>query len=94
MAVLYQARFCPHSRFIRLVLGEFGIEPDLVEELVWERRREFLLLNPAGTTPVYEEEQVGAVPGAEVIAEYLDETRGLALGEHRFCPMIRRDGSK
>jgi glutathione S-transferase len=86
MAVLYQARFCPHSRFIRLVLGEFGIEPDLVEELVWERRREFLLLNPAGTTPVYEEEQVGAVPGAEVIAEYLDETRGLALGEHRFLP--------
>ena len=80
MATLHHYPLCPHSRFIRLVLGEFGMETDLVEERVWERRREFLELNTAGTTPVFREESGLAVPGAGPIAEYLDETRGLALG--------------
>jgi glutathione S-transferase len=86
MATLYHHPLCPHSRFIRLVLGEFGIEPELVEERAFERRHEFLVMNPAGTTPVFVEEQVGAVPGAMTIAEYLDETRGLALGDRRLLP--------
>lgn len=58
----------------------------LVEERAFERRTEFLQMNPAGTTPVFTEEQVGAVPGASIIAEYLDETRGLALGDRRMLP--------
>lgn len=90
MATLYHWPFCPHSRFVRLVLAELGFTVSLVEEKTWERRREFLLLNPAGTTPVFFEEQVGAIPGASVIAEYLDETRGLAMGDRRFLP----DGPK
>src|SRR4029077_17704932 len=81
MATLHHHPICPHSRFVRLVLGEMGIEVELKEERVWERRREFLALNPAGTTPVLAEESIAAVPGASVIAEYLDETRGLGLGE-------------
>ena len=36
-------------------------------------------LNPAGTTPVMIEEGAPAVPGAGIIAEYLDETRGARL---------------
>ena len=79
MATLHHHSICPHSRFVRLVLGEMGLEVELKEERVWERRREFLVLNPAGTTPVLSEESIEAVPGASVIAEYLDETRGLAL---------------
>ena len=86
MATLHHSPFCPHSRFVRLILSELGFDVTLVEEKVWERQRDFLLLNPAGTTPVFFEEQIGAVPGAAVIAEYLDETRGLALGDHRFMP--------
>jgi glutathione S-transferase len=86
MATLYHHPLCPHSRFIRLVLAEFGLEPDLVEERALERRHEFLVLNPAGTTPVFVEDQIGVVPGAGVIAEYLDETRGLALGDRRLLP--------
>lgn len=86
MATLYHHPFCPHSRFIRLVLSEFGIEPLLIEERTYERRNEFLMMNPAGTTPVFTEEQVGAVPGASIIAEYLDETRGLALADRRMLP--------
>lgn len=86
MAILFHYPLCPHSRFIRLVLGEFGIEAELVEERVWERRREFLEMNPAGATPVLREENGFSVPGAGIIAEYLDETRGLALAERRLLP--------
>lgn len=62
------------------------MEPLLVEERTFERREEFLQMNPAGTTPVFTEDQIGAVPGASIIAEYLDETRGLALGDRRMLP--------
>jgi len=86
MATLHHYPFCPQSRFVRLVLAEMGMEPDMVEERPWERRREYLALNPAGTTPMLIEEAGLAVPGAAVIAEYLDETRGLALGDRRLLP--------
>jgi glutathione S-transferase len=86
MVTLYHHPFCPHSRFVRLVLGEMGIEPKLVEERAWERRREFLLLAAEGATPVLVEDYPLVLPGAEVIAEYLDETRGAALGDRRLLP--------
>ncbi|MFC5067558.1 glutathione S-transferase family protein [Flaviflagellibacter deserti] len=86
MAILYHHPFCPHSRFIRLSIAEMGIEADLIEEKVWERREAFLALNPAGTTPVLVEEQIASVPGSRIIAEWLDETRGLALNDRRLLP--------
>ena len=86
MLTLFHHCFCPHSRFIRLALGEYGLNARLVEERVWERREEFLLLNPAGTTPVMVEEGLAAIPGAGIIAEFLDETRGNELGERRLLP--------
>lgn len=86
MPSLIHAPFCPQSRFVRLVVAEMGMEVTLAEERVWERRNEFLMINPAGETPVLVEEGALAVPGAEVIAEYLDETRGLALEERRLLP--------
>ena len=43
-----------------------------------ERNPEFLRLNPAGRTPVFVDDDGTVVPGACVIAEYLDETRGSA----------------
>lgn len=86
MTDLYHHPLCPHSRFIRLALREFGMEPRLVEERVFDRRRDFLMMNPAGTTPVLLDGPVGIVAGAGPIAEYLDETRGLALGDRRLLP--------
>jgi glutathione S-transferase len=86
MLTLFHHPFCPHSRFTRLALGEYGLTPRLVEEPVWERREEFLTLNPSGTTPVLVEEGKPPVPGATIIAEYLDETRGSELGDRRFLP--------
>jgi glutathione S-transferase len=86
MLTLFHHPFCPHSRFIRLALGEYGIAVRLVEERVWERRPEFLAINPACTTPVLVEEGHPAVPGTTIIAEYLDEMRGPELGEQRLLP--------
>lgn len=74
------------SRFVRLILGECEVTPDLVEERVWERREEFLILNPAGTLPVLIEDGGAAVCGAWAASEYLDETRGFALAERRLLP--------
>ena len=50
-----------------------------------KRRPEFLELNPAGTTPVLVDGNF-PVSNASVIAEYLDETQGSALGSHRLLP--------
>lgn len=86
MTDLYHHPLCPHSRFVRLILGEIGIEPRLIEERVFDRRREFLIMNPAGVTPVLVEEPLPPVPGPGPVSEYLDETRGLALGERRLLP--------
>jgi glutathione S-transferase len=72
---LFHHPFCPHSRFVRLVLGEYGIAADLIEENVLARRPAFLELNPAGTTPVLVDGDFAAC-GALVIAEYIDETSG------------------
>jgi len=86
MLTLFHHPFCPHSRFVRLVLEELGLATRLVEERVWDRREEFLMLNPAGTTPVLVEEGMPPVPGAAIIAEYLDETRGAKLPQPRLMP--------
>ena len=86
MLTLFHHPFCPHSRFVRLALEELGLTARLVEERVWDRREEFLKLNPAGTTPVLLEEGVPPVPGAAVIAEYLDETRGEHAAAQRLLP--------
>lgn len=86
MAILHSYPFCPQSRFTRLVLGELGIEPDLVEEKPWERRLPFLEINPGGNLPLLLDDSGLAVPGAQVIAEYLDDTRGEGLRDRRFLP--------
>jgi glutathione S-transferase len=86
MLTLFHHPFCPHSRFVRIALVEYDLEARLVEERVWERREAFLSINPAGTTPVLVEEGAPPIPGAAIIAEYLDETRGATLGERRLLP--------
>src|SRR6201995_2233545 len=86
MYTLFHHPFCPQSRFVRLALGEYGLDLQLVEERAWERREAFLALNPAGTTPVLMAEGGPAVPGASIIAEYLDETHGEALAQRRLLP--------
>ena len=83
---LIHHRFCPHSRFIRVVLAEYGMAVDFMEEPVWERRPEFLALNPAGTTPVLVDDAL-VIPGSLVIAEYIDERFGPDHGKLRLMPI-------
>jgi len=87
MLTLLHHPFCPHSRYVRLVLSEHRANPRLVEERVWDRREDFLALNPAGTTPVLVEEGCPPVSGATTIAEYLDDTRGAEMFENRLMPI-------
>ncbi len=72
------------SRFVRLILGEYGERAELMDERPWERRPEFLALNPAATVPVLVEDGVTPIVGGMVAAEYLDETRGAFQRERRL----------
>ena len=72
---LFQFPLCPFSRKVRLVLGEKGVAHELVRENPWERRDEFMDLNPAGETPVMVEAEQGlTLIGSQPIVEYFDET--------------------
>jgi glutathione S-transferase len=86
MLTLFHHPLCPHSRYVRLMLGEYGLSVRLVEERAWDRREEFLVLNPAAAVPVLVEEGKPPVPGGGIIAEYLDETRGDAHQDLRMLP--------
>jgi glutathione S-transferase len=81
MPILHHYPLSAGSRFVRLLLAEYGETPTLVEEQPWERSEALLELNPAGTVPVLIDDDETAISGALVISEYLNETRGSRLGE-------------
>ncbi len=57
-----------------MLLREKKLEFELYAEKVWERRDEFLRLNPAGEVPVLvESDGTSITGGAQVISEYLEE---------------------
>ena len=56
-----------------MALAEKGLAFDLKIEKVWERRTDFLALNPAGDVPVLIEEDGTTLANSQVICEYLDE---------------------
>ncbi|CAH0339167.1 glutathione S-transferase family protein [Rhizobium sp. CECT 9324] len=84
MPTLYHHSMSTSSRFIRLVLSEYGFQVDLVEEQTWEKRREFLAFNPSGTLPVYVDDNMRALCGPMVISEFLDETHGVLKRDRRL----------
>jgi glutathione S-transferase len=86
MLTLLHHPLCPRSRYIRLMLGEYGIAARLAEECFWERREEFLALNPAGEIPVLVADGQPAVPGASIIAEYIEETQPPSEEDGRLLP--------
>ena len=84
MLTLYHHQMSAASRFVRLILGEYGERLELVDERPWERRPEFLAMNPAATLPVLVDESGAPIVGGMVAAEYLDETRGAFQRERRL----------
>ena len=73
MRILYHFWLNPYCRKVRLVLHEKQVPFKLHTEKVWERRREFLALNPVGDVPVLVEKQGSALSGSDTIIEYVDE---------------------
>ena len=73
MRVLYHLTLSPSARKVRLVLAEKNLDFTLKLEKVWERRAEFLALNPSGEVPVLIEPDGTVLAGADAIVEYLDE---------------------
>ena len=84
MPTLFHHPMSSSSRFVRLILSEYGFPAELVEEQPWEKRREFLALNPAGTLPVYVDDSMRALCGPAVLMEFLDETHGVLKRDRRL----------
>ena len=75
MASLFHQPVCPFSRKVRLVLGEKKFAVEFVEERPWERRLDFLMLNPSGEVPVLVGD-AGTIAGHYAITEWLEEKGG------------------
>ena len=73
MRVLYHLPLSPHARKVRLALAEKRLPFELRTEKVWERRPEYLQLNPAGTVPTLVEDNGLVIPDSNAICEYLEE---------------------
>ncbi|HET7412732.1 MAG TPA: glutathione S-transferase family protein [Pararhizobium sp.] len=84
MPFLHHHPMSAASRFVRLILGEYGFDAELIETEPWTRSREFLAMNPAGTLPVYVDDSMRALSGATVISEFFDETHGVLKRERRL----------
>src|ERR1700761_238087 len=73
MRILYHFWLSPFSRAIRMILAEKGLPFELELEKPWERRSEFLAMNPSGEVPVLIELDGAVYADSHVISEYLDE---------------------
>lgn len=72
---LYQFTLCPFTRKVRTLLNEKDIGYELVPELPWDRRDEFLDMNPTGQTPVMVDGARGTtLLDSMAICEYFEET--------------------
>jgi glutathione S-transferase len=71
--ILYHLPLSPFARKVRLALAEKRIPFELRVERVWDRRPEFIAMNPACTVPVLQEPNGLAIADSYAICEYLDE---------------------
>jgi glutathione S-transferase len=79
MRTLYHLWLCPFARKVRIVLAEKKLPFELELEKVWERRDEFLALNPTGEVPVLieageDDEPPRVFADSVSICEYLEDT--------------------
>ncbi len=73
MRVLHHLPLSPYSRKVRLALSEKRLPFELRLEKVWERRPEYITLNPANEVPTLVEETGLVIPDSAAICEYLEE---------------------
>jgi glutathione S-transferase len=73
MRTLYHLWLSPTCRAVRISLAEKSLEFELVLEKTWERRTEFMALDPSGEVPILVEEDGAVIAGAGAILEYLED---------------------
>lgn len=71
---LYHHPICPFSRKVRVHLAAKEIGIELIQENFWERRKEFIAMNPAGTVPIlFDNSNAAVICDSSVIIEYIEE---------------------
>lgn len=88
MPTLTHFRLCPHSRSIRLLLGELGLPFTAAEERPWEYRTELMAMNPAGELPVLTMPGGPVLCGSYAISEYIADEIGLRPADGRAAPLF------
>ena len=83
MPTLVHYPLCPFSRSIRLASAECELKLSLEEERPWAWRSDFLENNPAGTLPLYRDEDGLMLCGTYPISEFLAETGVDETGDAR-----------
>ena len=78
---LYHFPLSPFSRKVRILMKEKELDFDLVTENFWERRRDFLAMNPSSQVPVLVDGNEGIFSDSTAICEYIEE-------KYKANPMI------
>lgn len=93
MRTLFHLWLHPFSRKVRLALAEKNLKFEPIVEKIWERRTEYMAMNPAGDVPLMIEEDGTVLSNSAVICEYLDEvypeTNLLGLDPHHRAEVRR-----
>ena len=71
---LYHHPICPFSRKVRTFLAAKDIGFEYIQENFWERKKEFIAMNPAGTVPIlFDNSNSTVICESSVIIEYIEE---------------------
>jgi len=73
MPTLLQHRLDPNSRFIRLILNEYGVGVDLEDVSHWRRDARLTDINPAATVPTLIENDLPAIIGISALLHFVEE---------------------
>lgn len=72
MRTLTHFPLCPYSRKIRLAMAEKKLDVELVVEPYWEKRADYLAMNPSGEVPTLTVDGMHLADSV-AISEYLEE---------------------
>ncbi len=86
MLTLFYQSFCPHSRFVRLVLAEAGLPFEGVEIKAGRENAKLMAVSPDGATPALLDDNGLGAPGEDIIVATLEETYPDIFGRAALLP--------
>ncbi len=72
MPTLLQHRLDPACRLVRLMLGEYGIDPELEDVSHWRREARLTDIDPAATVPLLIEEDAAPLIGPTSVIQHVE----------------------